>query len=66
LAEERRVPLDGLTLEDLTAIDGRIDENVFQALSVETSVASRASYGGTAPNQVKARVDEARAALEMD
>ncbi len=66
LAEERRVPLDGLTLEDLTAIDDRIDENVFQALSVETSVASRASYGGTAPNQVKARVDEARAALEMD
>jgi argininosuccinate lyase len=66
LAEERRVPLDGLALADLQAIDERIDESVFLALSVENSVASRASYGGTAPAQVEARVNEARAALEME
>jgi argininosuccinate lyase len=39
---------------------------VFAALSVEASVASRASYGGTAPDQVKARVAEARVALGLE
>jgi argininosuccinate lyase len=63
LAEERGVPLDQLPLADLQAIDPRIDERVFAALSVEASVAARASYGGTAPDQVRARVAEAREAL---
>ncbi len=66
LAEERGVALDALSLEDLQAFDARIDERVFDALSVESSVASRASYGGTAPDQVRARVAEARQALGME
>ncbi len=65
LAEERGVALDALPLDDLKAIDARIDERVFGALSVEASVAARASYGGTAPDQVRARVAEARKALGM-
>ena len=54
------------TLADLKAIDKRIDEAVFTALSVEASVASRSSHGGTAPDQVRRRVAEARAALGME
>ena len=66
LAESRGVALDALPLADLQAIDGRIDERVFAALSVDASVASRASYGGTAPEQVRQRVAEARLALGLE
>ena len=66
LAEARGVALDLLTLEELQAIDARIGEGVFGALSVDASVAARASYGGTAPDQVRRRVAEARTALGME
>jgi len=66
LAESRGIALDALPLADLQAIDARIDERVFAALSVDASVASRSSYGGTAPEQVKARVAEARVALGLE
>ena len=63
LAETRGIALDQVPLGDLQALDGRIDERVFAVLSVEASVAARASYGGTAPDAVRARVAEARVAL---
>jgi argininosuccinate lyase len=66
LAEGKGIALDRLTLAELQAIDPRIDERVFPALSVEASVASRASHGGTAPVQVQQRVAQARAALGME
>jgi len=66
LAESRNVALDALPLQDLQAIDARIDDRVFAALSVDASVAARASYGGTAPDEVRKRVAEARAALGME
>ena len=66
LAESKGVALDALSLEELQAIDARIDEGVYDALSVEASVAARNSHGGTAPEQVRKRVAEARAALGMD
>ena len=66
LAEQRGIALDALSLEDLQAIDARLDARVFDALSVDASVAARASYGGTAPDQVRAQVARAMADLEMD
>ncbi len=66
LAESRGVALDSLPLADLQDIDRRIDARVFDALSVDASVAARASYGGTAPDQVRARVAEARSDLGME
>jgi argininosuccinate lyase len=39
---------------------------VYQALSVEASVAARASHGGTAPAEVRKRIAAAREALGMD
>ncbi|HET9630571.1 MAG TPA: argininosuccinate lyase [Novosphingobium sp.] len=65
LAESRGVALDQLPLADLQAIDGRIGPEVFAALSVEASVAARCSHGGTAPEQVRQRVAEARVALGL-
>ncbi len=59
LAEERCVPLAELPLADLQAIDTRIDERVYSVLSVDASVASRVSHGGTAPAQVRLRIAQA-------
>jgi argininosuccinate lyase len=65
LAEAEGLALAYVPLDKLRKIDARIDERVFAALSVDASVASRASHGGTAPEQVRARVAEAKAALGM-
>jgi argininosuccinate lyase len=64
LAEQRGVGLSALPLADLQAIDSRIDERAFSALTVEASVAARNSYGGTAPEQVRRQIAAARQALE--
>ncbi|WP_445194075.1 argininosuccinate lyase [Sphingomonas sp. Tas61C01] len=60
LAEERGVALDALPLGDLQAIDARIDARVYDVLSVDASVASRTSFGGTAPVNVRAAIAAAR------
>jgi argininosuccinate lyase len=62
-AEAAGVRLDELPIGDLVAIDSRIDARVFDVLSVDASVASRTSFGGTAPDNVRAAIREAREAL---
>jgi argininosuccinate lyase len=52
LAEAKGVDLDGLSLADMQSVEAGITENVFSVLTVEASVASRVSYGGTAPANV--------------
>ncbi len=64
LADDKGVSLANLALADLQAIDARISEGVYGVLTVDASVVSRISRGGTAPAQVRARVAEAKAALE--
>jgi len=59
-AEELGIGLDALSLDELTAIDGRIDASVYDVLSVDASVASRTSFGGTAPVNVRAAIAAAR------
>ena len=59
-AEADGIPLDQLPLSILQEIDSRIDERVYQALSVDASVASRNSYGGTAPDQVRSQIAAAK------
>jgi argininosuccinate lyase len=54
LAEGKGVELAGLTLADMQGVEPRIDEAVFGVLTVEASVRSRTSYGGTAPGNVAA------------
>ena len=65
LAETKGVGLSELPLDALQAIDGRIDPRVYDVLSIDASVASRTSYGGTAPEQVRARIAAAKAALGL-
>mgnify|MGYP003574896190 FL=1 len=63
-AEDAGVMLAELPLATLQAIDARIDQRVYGVLTVEASVASRKSHGGTAPDQVRARIAEAKARQE--
>jgi argininosuccinate lyase len=51
-AEAKGCGLDGLSLEEMRAEEPRITEGVFSVLAVEASVASRTSFGGTAPANV--------------
>ncbi len=53
LAEARGVDLDALPLAVMQQVEPRITAAVFTVLSVESSVASRTSYGGTAPQTVR-------------
>jgi argininosuccinate lyase len=52
-AEKAGVPLDRLPLPAMQEIEPRITMAVFKVLSVERSVASRTSFGGTAPKNVR-------------
>ncbi len=61
LAEERGVALKDLPLEAMREIDPRLDARAISVLDVDSSVSSRASFGGTAPQNVAA---EAKAAKE--
>jgi len=60
LAEDKGCGLDALSLEEMQAIEPRIDEGVMAVLSVDASVASRTSLGGTAPANVAAAAAQAR------
>jgi argininosuccinate lyase len=53
LAEKKSCTLSELLLEDMQAIHSGITKDVYKRLSVEASVASRISFGGTAPTNVR-------------
>lgn len=52
LAEARDVDLAGLSLAEMRSVAAGITEDVFSVLTVDASVASRTSFGGTAPANV--------------
>ena len=56
LAEGRGCDLPDLTLADMKGVHAGITDDVFGVLGVQNSVASRMSYGGTAPDQVRAQI----------
>jgi len=62
-AEAAGKALDLLGLDELQAIDPRIDERVLPRLSVEASVAARQSAGGTASERVREAIAVARAEI---
>jgi argininosuccinate lyase len=65
VAEERGVQLWELPLDALQEIEPSIDARVYGVLSVDASVASRTSHGGTAPDNVRAQVRAAKEALGL-
>jgi argininosuccinate lyase len=60
LAEERGCTLAALPLAELQAVEPGITASVYAVLDAGRSVESRTSYGGTAPELVRAAAAEAR------
>jgi len=52
-ASRAGLPLHRVPLEDMRKVEPRITDDVFKVLSVDRSVQSRTSYGGTAPKNVR-------------
>ncbi|HEU4825225.1 MAG TPA: argininosuccinate lyase [Dongiaceae bacterium] len=60
LAESKGCRLQDLKLAEMQRVEPRIDDGVFSVLGVDQSVASRTSFGGTAPDNVKRAIADAR------
>ncbi|RNF36188.1 argininosuccinate lyase [Paracoccus methylarcula] len=56
LAEKKGCDLDELSLTEMQSVNPAINQSVYSVLGVHNSVASRQSYGGTAPDQVRAQI----------
>ena len=56
LAEEKGCDLSELPLLELQELHGDINAGVFDVLTVQASVASRTSFGGTAPSGVQSQI----------
>jgi argininosuccinate lyase len=59
-AEALGVELAALPLEEMQRVEPRITAAVFEVLTIDKSVASRTSFGGTAPANVAAAIAQAR------
>ncbi len=65
IAEEQGCRLDELSLADMQTVEAGITDDIFNVLSVENSVKSRTSFGGTAPVAVKEQIKLARDRFEL-
>ncbi|HKS29277.1 MAG TPA: argininosuccinate lyase [Pyrinomonadaceae bacterium] len=65
-AIEEGVELEGLSLDKLRAFSSLIEEDVYEALSLEQTLASKSQAGGTAPERVAEALTEARARLARE
>jgi argininosuccinate lyase len=65
-ASDKGVPLHELPLQEMQAIEPKITREALAVLSVEASVKSRTSYGGTAPTNVLAQAKAWAKRLEKD
>ena len=55
-AEKKGCDLPELQLAEMNAVHPGITQDIYSVLGVENSVRSRMSYGGTAPDQVRAQI----------
>lgn len=65
-AETKNLDLAALPLSTLKRFSSLIDEDVYDVLTLEGSVASRNHPGGTAPEQVRKAIDQALAQLDAE
>ncbi|OUS04396.1 argininosuccinate lyase [Rhodobacterales bacterium 52_120_T64] len=56
MAEDKGCDLPELSLKEMQSAHPKINQSVYSVLGVDNSVASRASYGGTAPDQVRQQI----------
>ncbi len=63
MAEAKGCDLADLSLGEMQEVNAAITEGVYDVLTVQASVASRMSYGGTAPARVREQIARWREAL---
>ncbi len=56
-------PLEGLTVEEMAKLAPLVEKDVYVTLTVDAAIGRRSVPGGTSPDQVQARVREARRSL---
>ena len=64
MAEKKGCDLPELSMTEMQTVHPAINQSVYSVLGVENSVRSRMSYGGTAPDQVRAQVARWKSALD--
>jgi argininosuccinate lyase len=65
-AIEKKCELNDLSLDELKSFSPLIEEDVFGALSLEATLATKSQIGGTAPERVAAALSDARKRLAAD
>lgn len=65
IAGEKDRPLEALSLADMQSVVPKISKQVFSLLTLEHSVESRSSFGGTAPANVKKAIAAAKTRFEL-
>jgi len=65
-AVSKNKKLDELSLEEMRGFSEIIDEDIFHALSLEQTLASKNQIGGTAPERVFEALESAKVSLEME
>lgn len=63
-ASKAEKPLDSLTLQELKQFEENIDQDVFEAINMDRTLASKSSVGGTAPSRVREALISARRLLD--
>ena len=66
MAAEKSCGLDGLSLAEMQSVEPLITAAVLEVLSCEAAIAMRTSFGGTAPDEVRARIAEARTRFGLE
>ena len=64
LAENKKCDLADLALTEMQKIEPKINKDIFEVLSVENSVKSRNSFGGTSPESVSKAIEKAEKELK--
>ena len=59
----REKELHDLKLEDMRTVSAYIESDVFEKLSLESTLAGKASFGGTSPERVNEALEKAKASL---
>jgi argininosuccinate lyase len=60
LAAKKQCDLDDLSLAEMQEIEPRIKPDILGILTVQSAAAARTSFGGTAPDEVRARIADAK------
>ena len=64
-AIKQNKPLDELSLDEYKSFDPLIDVDVFDRINMQATLASKASFGGTAPSRVAKAIHDASERLEV-